>query len=142
MGINTFGMRRSVGLGVVLSIVTCGIYSFYWLYQLLSAHYRLNNQPSNAGMDLVLSLVTCGIYFIYLMYKLGKLESDSYRAVGFTKDDSILYVILSIFSMSIVVYAIVQSNLNSLCDKIDGSGPGPFSPGQGPGYGNGSNMQF
>jgi len=118
MGLD-YGMRRSVGMAVVLSIVTCSIYAWYWLYQILSAHYRLNNQPSNAGMDLVLSLVTCGIYLIYLCYKLGKMESASFQAYGTVqKDESVLYLILAIFSLTIVVYAIAQSNLNQLADNI------------------------
>ena len=123
--------KRSVGLAIVLSIVTCSIYGWYWLYQLLSTLYRLNNRPSNAGLDIVLSLVTCGIYYIYLSYKLGKLESGAVSAQGRPhKDDSILYLVLAIFGLWIINYAIIQANINSM--PTGGSG---FGPGQGPGFG-------
>jgi hypothetical protein len=125
-------MKRSIGMAIVLSIITCGIYMLYWLYQLLTSYYQLTNQPSNAGMDIVLSIITCGIYGYYLAYKIGKMESSAYRDYGMhPKDDSILYLVLAIFGFAIIVYAIAQSNLNALVD----SGNGP-DQGQNQQYGN------
>jgi nitrate reductase NapE component len=113
-------------MAIVFTIITCGIYGLYWLYQILTSYYRLNNRPSNAGMDIVLSIITCGIYSIYLSYKIGKLESDAYQHYGMPpKDDAILYLILTIFGFSIIAYAIVQSNINALVDHHNYSGPGP-----------------
>ena len=130
--------KRSVGVSVILSIVTCSIYGWVWLYQLLNTMYRENNQPSNAGIDIVLSIVTCGIYYIYLMYKMGKMESALQYKMGMPpKDDSVLYVILTIFGLWIVAYAIIQSNINNMVDRMHGPGPhgphGPFGGGPGPG---------
>ena len=129
--------KRSVGVAILLSIVTCSIYAWYWLYQLLSSHYRLNNLPNNAGLDIVLYIVTCGLYGIYLAYKMGKLESTSHHMMGMPpRDDSVLYLILTIFGLWIVVYAIIQSNLNTMVDQVHACGPhgGPgFGPGPGPG---------
>ena len=117
--------KRSVGVAILLSIVTCGIYGYYWLYKLLCTHYRINNQPNNAGMDIVLYIVTCGLYGIYLGYKMGKLESTTHHVMGAPpRDDSILYLILNIFGLWIVVYAILQSNINTLVDQFGGHGPG------------------
>jgi len=84
-------------------------------------------------MDILLCFVTCGIYTIYLQYKIGKMESESLRASGLTpKDDSVLYVILSIFGLFIVNYALMQSNINSIADTT-GPGPGtPYTPPQDP----------
>jgi len=133
--------KRSVGMAIFLSIITCGIYGYYWLYKLLSSHYRINNQPNNAVTDIVLWIVTCGIYGIYLGYKMGKLESTSHYVMGFPpRDDSILYLILNIFGLWIVVYAIIQSNLNTMVDQ-HGRGPGgPY--GGGPGFGPGGPGHF
>ena len=133
-----FQSKKSVGVSILLSIVTCGIYAWVWFYQLLTTLYSQNNQPNNAAMDIVLSFVTCGIYFIYMMYKIGKLESGMHHNLGLPpKDDSVLYLILSIFGLAIVVYAIVQSNINNIADQMmrnhgmhGGSG---FNQGQGPG---------
>ena len=127
--------KRSVGVAILLSIITCGIYAIYWLYQILSTLYRLTNQQNNAGMDIVLTFITCGIYGIYLVYKIGKLESHAHYNMGLPpKDESVLYLILAIFAFHIVVYAIVQSNINNLIDRMHGHGPhGPGGPWGGPG---------
>jgi len=134
MNMDLYTARRSIGQAIVFSIITCGIYMIYWLYQLLSSLYRLNNQPSSAGFDILLTFITCGIYGIYLMYKIGKLESGVNQNFDMPhKDDSVLYLILAIFSLQIIVYAIVQSNLNTLADNA-GTGSGPDSGfGGGPG---------
>ena len=136
--------RKSVGLCIFLCIITCGIYGYVWLYQLLSTMYRQNNQPNNAGIDIVLYIVTCGIYGFYLNYKLGKMESEMHHRLGMPpKDDSVLYLVLGIFILWIVVYAIIQSNINNLVDQLYGRGPhgphgpGPHGPHGGPGYGPG-----
>ena len=112
--------KRPVGMAILFSIITCGIYALYWVYQILNTFYIENNQPSKAVLDLILTIVTCGIYGIYLMYKIGKLESDLHGACGTQKDDSVLYLILSIFGLHIIVYAIVQSNINLLADRTSG----------------------
>ena len=130
--------KRGVGMSIFLCIITCGIYGYVWLYKLLSTHYRLNNQPNNAGMDIVLYIVTCGIYGVYLGYKMGKLESTSHHVMGFPpRDDSILYLILNLFGLWIVAYAIMQSNINTMVDQSGGRGPGPGGPFGGPGFGPG-----
>jgi len=118
MGINAYDLKRSVGIAILLTIVTCGFYSIYWVYKMLSSLYSLNNQQSSAGIDLLLSFVTCGLYTIYLLYKMGKLESSAYAAWGMPqKDDSILYLILTIIGLGVIAYAIIQSNLNNLADN-------------------------
>ena len=122
--------RQSVGTAILLSVITCGIYGIYWLHQILSTLYRINNQPNSAGTDIVLIFVTCGIYGIYLMYKMGKLESEAYYNLGLpSKDDSGLYLILAFFGMgTLIACAIVQSNINRMADGMYGHnphGPGP-----------------
>jgi len=113
--------KRSVGLAILLSIITCGIYLIYWEYKTWDALYKANNQPSSAGVDVLLSIVTCGIYMIYMLYKGGKLESSAMAHYGFPpKDDSVLYLILGIFGLAIVSLAILQSNINNmLADAVN-----------------------
>ncbi|MCL2499328.1 MAG: DUF4234 domain-containing protein [Defluviitaleaceae bacterium] len=122
-------MRRGVAAAIVFTVITCGIYGIYWLYQILTAQYHLNRRPSSAGMDIVLSIITCNIYTIYLMYKMGKMESEAYRNYGmYPKDDAILYLILGIFGFSIISYAIIQSNMNALVDSGKEYNPPPPPP--------------
>jgi len=109
--------RRSVALAIILSIITCGIYFYYWLHRIMDTLYRANGRPSTAGMDIVLTIITCGIYGIYLMYKAGKLEAELYAKLGLgIKDDSLVYLLITIFGFSVIAYAILQNNINQLPD--------------------------
>ena len=121
--------RCSVGVSILLSVITCGIYAWVWLYQLLTTLYKQNNLPNNAAVDIVLTIITCGLYGIYLMYRMGRLESGMHHYMGAPPiNESILYLILGIFQLHIVVYAIIQSNINTLVDQTHGRGPGPHGP--------------
>ena len=113
--------RRSVGVAILLAFLTCGIYTLYWDYKMWDSLYKANKMQSRAGTDLVLALVTCGIYYIYMHYKAGKLESSAHHLHGLTPtDDSILYIILTIFGLGLVSMAILQSNINkNLVDVVN-----------------------
>ena len=105
--------HRNIVVYVLLTIVTCGLFGIYWLYQISSDLYELNGLPNNAGMDVILSIITCGIYFIYLQYKWGKMIDSARRRYDlYPRDDSLLFVILAIFGLSIVNYCIIQSQIN------------------------------
>ena len=63
---------RSVGLCIVLSILTCGIYGLYWLYCLNEDVCEVTERPgTSGGVVILLSLITCGIYTLYWYYKMG-----------------------------------------------------------------------
>lgn len=113
--------KRSIVTSVLLSVITCGIYTLYWDYKILDELYRANNIQSTAGTDILLGLVTCGIYNIYYHYKMGKMLNSAMISNGLPpKDDSILFVILPIFGLGIVVNCIVQNDFNVvLADRVN-----------------------
>jgi hypothetical protein len=113
--------KRNIVTEVVLTIITCGIYSWFWSYKIWSSLYRATGKPDTAGTDVLLSLITCGIYYIYMMYKTGKLQDEAYVMNGLgQKDESLLFVILAVLSLSIVVNCIAQSNINEqLADAVN-----------------------
>lgn len=110
--------KRSVGLCIVLSLVTCGIYSLYWLYSVSNDLRSTKENPSgSAALDVVLSLITCGIYSIYLMYCFGKDLADAYENADLPREDqSVLYLILALLVSYIIPLALVQDRLNRLVD--------------------------
>lgn len=66
---------RSLAMWILLSIVTCGIYSYYFLYCLardVNVMCR-DDGDSTPGLAtlILLSIVTCGFYSFYWYYKLG-----------------------------------------------------------------------
>lgn len=104
--------NRSVGLCIVLSIVTCGIYAMYWMYCIHNDVQEVSGVPMSVsgGLVIVLNIVTCGIYGFYWNYKMGQmLDTAKGQPNG---SSGILYLVLSLFGFSIVSMALMQSELN------------------------------
>lgn len=113
--------QKSIGLNILLSIVTCGIYGLYWMYTMandvnrITARYGRETAQTSAGMVVLLSIVTCGIYQCYWLYKCGKRLSQCQMSNGYRiTDDSIIMLVLAIFSLGIVSYCILQSAINDV----------------------------
>ena len=110
--------EKSIGLCVVLSIVTCGIYGIYWLYTIahdLNDLCESQNQEKGAepGLVVVLGIVTCGIYSLYYLWKAGKMVASLTRSNGqHPSDDSIVLMVLALLQLSLVSYCILQSHIN------------------------------
>lgn len=110
--------RREIAVCIILSIVTCGIYALYWMACVTDdVNFMLNERDTTGGMCVLLTIITCGIYGYYWAYKMGtkitrlKMNANQGYVDGNT---SILYVILQIFGLSIVVSALIQSEINNL----------------------------
>ena len=109
---------RDIAISIILSLVTCGIYGIYWLIRLaddLNIASGRTNDPSG-GMVALLTFVTCGIYGIYWAYKAGeKVAYIKNRNTGEVDTScATLYLIISLVGGSIVVWALIQSELNKV----------------------------
>lgn len=107
--------KRSVALCIVLSFVTCGIFSLYWLYCLADDVNYVSGRTGDTpgGMVLLLTIVTCGIYGLYWLYKTGE-TMDQVRSMHGQMGGhlGILYLLLGLFGFGIISYALMQSELN------------------------------
>ena len=112
--------KRDVAIGIVLTILTCGIYGIYW-FIVLTDDVKIVSEDKNftsGGVSFLLSLVTCGIYGIYWAYKMGELLKVAQEKNDIpVRDNSILYLILSLIGLSIINYAMIQNDLNIIVDK-------------------------
>lgn len=111
--------QRNIAMCIILSIVTCGIYSLYWFYQMTNDVASTNNKEytTSGGTAILLTIVTCGIYSFYWNYKMGKALDDVNMGRGrATQDRALVYLLLSIFGLSIVSWALIQSELNELAE--------------------------
>lgn len=108
--------RREVGLAIIFTILTCGLYGIYWFIQITDEASWLSGDDSiSGGMALLLTIVTCGIYKLFWSYRMGKLMYQAHERYGrVPTDNSILYLILSLLQLDIISYAIIQSEINSL----------------------------
>lgn len=110
------GRIRSVFAVIFLPIITCGIYSIYWIYSITNElNDFLETEDTSGGMVILYSVITCGIYGIYWYYKMGKKIAEAQQKSGMEScDDSILYLILCLVGFHIVAMAIMQYNLNNV----------------------------
>ena len=113
-----FGLQeRSLATCIILSIVTCGLYSFYWLYTLTEDTNRFSGDPNptSGGMAILYGLLTCGIYYYYWYYKRGEIIDNYMASRGYPpQSNSILYLVLAIFGLGIVSMALTQSEINKI----------------------------
>ena len=109
--------ERNIALCIVLSIITCGIYGLYWLYNINNDMCSITPddpfQP-NGGMVILLSIVTCGIYAIFWMYKMGQ-KMDDIKGDG--SNNTVMFLVLTILGLGIVCYCIMQNELNIQAQK-------------------------
>ena len=108
--------KKNIALCIVFSVLSCGLYSLYWLYCLAEAATRLTGREGamSGGMVLLLSIVTCGIYGWYWLYVSGEaLDQYSVSHGGLGGGHlGILYLLLGIFGFGVISYALMQSELN------------------------------
>lgn len=109
--------ERNIAVSIILTIITCGIYGIYWFIVLTDEAKKeaKDEQMMSGGLCFILTLITCGIFGFYWAYKMGKIlqiakEKNSLNA----SDNSVLYLVLQIFGLGIVNYAIMQNELNEI----------------------------
>ena len=112
--------KRNLATCIILSIVTCGIYSLYWFIVVTDDAKNVSNDVEGAsgGTALLLSIITCNIYGFYWAYKQGeRLDNARYmRGLAGGGNSNILFLLLQIFGLGIVNYIIMQDILNKISD--------------------------
>lgn len=113
--------ERNIAMCIVLSLVTCGIYALYWLVCMANDLNVVADRKNgtSGGMVVVLTIVTCGIYGWFWLYKSGEaLDQLRVKNGGISGNQAIIFLLLSIFGLSIVSYALMQSELNHYATPV------------------------
>ena len=117
--------KRSLPLAIVLSFVTLGVYAFYWIYALTEDAHAAAGERTTAsgGMVILFSFLTCGIYSFYWLYKMGETIIMAKQKRGMAVDTNlpIIYLVLALFGLGIVSYALMQNALNDIIDHDGGA---------------------
>ena len=110
--------ERNIAMCIILSIVTCGIYGIYWFICLVDdSNTAAGSNDRSGGMVFLLSIITCGIYMFYWAYRQGEKLDQAKASRGLPASNSgIAYLLLSIFSLSIVAWALMQNDLNKMAN--------------------------
>lgn len=117
---------------IVLSIITCGIYSYYFIYKMA---YDVNvacegDGESTGGLVafILLSFITCGIYAWVWYYKLGNRLASNAGRYGMTFQENGTTVLMwQIFGALIcgigpfVAMHILIKNTNKICEAYNRS---------------------
>ena len=113
----SFGQKNIVTC-IILSIVTCGIYGIVWFIDMVNNLNEATGDPAakSGGTVFLLGLVTCGIYLFIWLYKAGEQVNIAKSSRGLMVDSNsgVMYLLLGIFGLSIVSYAMIQSELNKI----------------------------
>ncbi|WP_040950847.1 DUF4234 domain-containing protein [Gorillibacterium massiliense] len=108
--------KRSVATAIIFTFITCGIYGIYWFICLTNDVGTLSGDDRfTGGKHFLLTLVTCGIWGYVWCYQLGKHIQEAQMRSGYpASDNSVLFIILNLFGLSIVTYGIAQADVNKL----------------------------
>ena len=111
--------KRDIAMNVVLTVVTCGIYGLVWFVQITNDMRKASGDETlKGGMDLLLGIITCGIWYIYWAYKMGQAATKALEKANLpTNDNAILYLVIQLFGLSIVNYALIQNDLNKIASQ-------------------------
>ena len=117
-------MRRSIPMSIILVFVTFGIYGLYWMVVLTNDVNYLSGKrfDTSGGKALFFTIITFGFYGIYWAYKMGeKISFIKEMYYGRSSSDSIIYTILYILNLSIIVFPLIQYELNNIIDGNNNS---------------------
>lgn len=115
---------------IILTIITCGIYGYYFLYKMASDVNIAceGDGETTAGLLqlIVLSFITCGIYSWIWYYKLGNRLSNNAPRYGMTFQENGTTVLMwNLFGLvlcgigSFVAMNILIKNTNKICDAYN-----------------------
>lgn len=105
--------NRNIGMLILLSIVTCGIYSIYWLWVTIDA---LDKEGQASNMSSVLQFV---LFFFYVGFIFFGINADAnLNAIKAKKgmptaDNKVLYIVLGLL-IPIVLVVLVQNEINKI----------------------------
>ena len=113
--------NRSVFTYILLSIVTCGLYSLYFIYALAK---DVNIMCSADGKHtsgllalIILTFLTCGIYGIYWEYCVAERIGNAQARLGQPKDiDGVKFLLFSLIGAVTACGLISLYGMHLLCE--------------------------
>jgi hypothetical protein len=107
--------RFKIWWGVLLSIVTFGLYLFFWKrHQMKVLNSWLGRQEHSFWKWLLLSLLSCGLYTLYHEYKTGRDINEIQRRMGWPEAHGlgILSLLATLFGAGLLSVVLQQEAIN------------------------------
>lgn len=129
---------KSPGMVLLLTVITCGFYAYFWMYSTSEdLKYLSNRYDAPSGITaILLTLVTCGLYQFYWYYKIGSVIEGIYHQNNLVSPVSgskylVLFLVGFILSFCFGIGAIlitllpliVQSDINNLLALYEQNNP-------------------
>lgn len=121
---------RGLASYIVLTIITCGIYGYYFIYKMAHdvniACEGDGESTSGLAAFILLSIITCGIYSWYWYYKLGNRLSANAGRYGMVFQENGTTVLLWLIFGSLIcgigpfiaMYILIK-NSNAICNAYN-----------------------
>lgn len=117
---------RNIVACVLFSIITCGIYTLYWIYKInqeiniITGH----EDDTSGGLVILFGIISCGIYYVYWAYKIGDKLKGYYNKKNSSagNDLPVLYLILMIANYiacgicTMICYCLIQDRINKIVE--------------------------
>jgi len=121
---------KSIGVCIFLTIITFGIYGLFWIYSICKNIKILSREETNSGGEYA-CLILVPFYILYWMYTRGNKVYVAAGNRGITVNNSgTLYLVLSLFGLNIIAYALIQNDLNTAAARATDSVANTTSVGQ------------
>ncbi len=120
-------IRREPWMPALLTVVTCGVYYFYWQWvttdELRTATGREDLNPMT---DLLLSILCCGFWSVWVQYRNAQVVHQAFQARGQSHEDKSVFILL-LHALSalngvtgLVAIFLLQDEYNKLADSHGG----------------------
>ena len=110
--------KRNIALAIVLTIITGGVYAYYWQYKLIK-NTRVVQGTTGSCVGEFLCFMFVPFYALYWWFTRGNSVEQILSKQGYhTSGSGILYLILSFFGLQMVSMAIAQYDFNGLPDSV------------------------
>ena len=117
--------HRRIGLCILFSILTFGIYYYYWYY-LQIKNVRTVTKDDRKCTAEMLCLIFVPFYSIYWWYTRGKDVEARLPALGYTpKGTGFVYLLLNFVGLNIISMALMQNDFNQLPAELPQAGAQP-----------------
>ena len=120
------GVRREGITVLLLSIVTCGIYMYWWFYQCMEDINKASGERRLNSMGLLLGSIFCPFVIYLMLYNIDRnLARLSQENGTFYKENFVMWLLMTLLCGLGTYISLFQvsSGLNEIWDKRQGVQP-------------------
>ncbi len=109
--------EKNIVVCILLTIITCGLYGFYWMLTLTDDSITLAEKGEPSGSTVVLlTIITLGLYGIYWSFVMDKRLLTIEKKRGIVGKSRIAIYVIFYIAGIIITLALMQNKINSMSD--------------------------